>query len=598
MAKLVGPLLLLLVSIVVGSVRCSLSSGFSDTFDEELLIKPLPDGFIYSYFQFTTRWELDRNDSLLHTHLVSRSLAELFLHYHIGELHLSFTSGIWRYEQWGFPVIDAGPGAEVWAWFDPPADDAEVDARWKQLCGTLSGLFCASLSFVDQTNTFRPEFSLRPQTYRFAGGAEPKIRYAALPREVVCTENLTPWKKLLPCKLREGFASLLTPDHVYSGNYHSLSVHMRKLCADKKCSEFLLEVRQSVSLVQDQRLFGGKDWSIRKLYGQGAEGACVLADSSKVYVDVTDRDYDMTQKPTNIVHSTRGGSSSVFYEYDIKQYEKKQRMFNVAAIDKRDPNIISLTPPPPIYSKRFISGVGQERGRIVTRITNAHWSDLNLLIFENIPWFVPIYLHTLKITTKDDHKIHPQTVKYIPGRQRERPSQLEIAFTIPKRSTVELSFDFDYIFLKWQEYPPDASHGYYLQPSIISVMLPVARNYTSLPREASLLRDSFNASQANGYFLQIRTEALLLTLPIPDFSMPYNVICLACTVVALAFGPIHNISTKKIVAKSKETKAKPKMMDKIKGLFGRKKKTCTEETEEVTQLDDKTANDEHAPKAE
>uniref|UniRef100_A0A4W5NUA5 Phosphatidylinositol glycan anchor biosynthesis class T n=1 Tax=Hucho hucho TaxID=62062 RepID=A0A4W5NUA5_9TELE len=25
------------------------------------------------------------------------------------------------------------------------------------------------------------------------------LRYAVLPREIVCTENLTPWKKLLPC---------------------------------------------------------------------------------------------------------------------------------------------------------------------------------------------------------------------------------------------------------------------------------------------------------------------------------------------------------------------------------------------------------------
>uniref|UniRef100_A0A8C1LBH2 Phosphatidylinositol glycan anchor biosynthesis, class T n=1 Tax=Cyprinus carpio TaxID=7962 RepID=A0A8C1LBH2_CYPCA len=25
------------------------------------------------------------------------------------------------------------------------------------------------------------------------------LRYATLPREIVCTENLTPWKKLLPC---------------------------------------------------------------------------------------------------------------------------------------------------------------------------------------------------------------------------------------------------------------------------------------------------------------------------------------------------------------------------------------------------------------
>ena len=29
--------------------------------------------------------------------------------------------------------------------------------------------------------------------------------------------------------------------------------------------------------------------------------------------------------------------------------------------------------------------------------------------------------------------------------------------------------------------------------------------------------------------------------------MPYNVICLACTVAALAFGPLYNITTKQLV---------------------------------------------------
>lgn len=30
------------------------------------------------------------------------------------------------------------------------------------------------------------------------------LRYAVLPREIVCTENLTPWKKLLPCESQVG----------------------------------------------------------------------------------------------------------------------------------------------------------------------------------------------------------------------------------------------------------------------------------------------------------------------------------------------------------------------------------------------------------
>uniref|UniRef100_A0A2M3ZR44 Putative secreted peptide n=1 Tax=Anopheles braziliensis TaxID=58242 RepID=A0A2M3ZR44_9DIPT len=60
--------------------------------------------------------------------------------------------------------------------------------------------------------------------------------------------------------------------------------------------------------------------------------------------------------------------------------------------------------------------------------------------------------------------------------------------------------------------------------------------------------------------------------------MPYNVICLACTVVALAFGPIHNISTKRITAKGKES-GKTSLSDKIRQFF-RLKDAVNDEEEE------------------
>ena len=47
-----------------------------------------------------------------------------------------------------------------------------------------------------------------------------------------------------------------------------------------------------------------------------------------------------------------------------------------------------------------------------------------------------------------------------------------------------------------------------------------------------------------------RTNGAMISLPTPDFSMPYNVICLACTVVALAFGPLNNICTKELILKA------------------------------------------------
>ena len=58
----------------------------------------------------------------------------------------------------------------------------------------------------------------------------------------------------------------------------------------------------------------------------------------------------------------------------------------------------------------------------------------------------------------------------------------------------------------------------------------------------------------NQFMVRIHTESLLLSLPTPDFSMPYNVICLACTVMAIAFGSIHNLTTRRLVARDPDLK--------------------------------------------
>ena len=66
-----------------------------------------------------------------------------------------------------------------------------------------------------------------------------------------------------------------------------------------------------------------------------------------------------------------------------------------------------------------------------------------------------------------------------------------------------------------------------------------------------------NVSSAKGYALKMHSETLVVTMATPDFSMPYIVICLTCTVVALAFGPLHNYTTKRFVKRlPKESKGK------------------------------------------
>lgn len=444
-------------------------------------------------------------------------------------------------------------------WFKQGIDEEEINKQWVELSEGLSGLLCASFSFVELTNTISPQFSFRPSS-TVPHVNSTFLRYSSLPKELVCTENLTPWKKLLPCDSKDGFMSLLNAQHIYSTNYHSLGIHVRQLCLDDSCTSSVLESRQTVTLVHDLRLFGGSDWSIRKLYNQGLNGACTVATSSKIFLDITDKEFEMTPKPQQIVTSKRGGSETKYALFDVKKLTENSKLMNIAIVNKK-PIAIAIVSPPPLYVNRFLQGTGKERGKIVNQITNSHWTSLNFVVLESIPWFVPIYLHTLKLKI-GNKEIRPSAIVYIPGEQRKRGYYLEVAAVIPARSTLEMSIEFDYIFLKWQEYPPDAHHGHYIGSAVISALLPMALNYSSIPVEASLFEESLNATRQY-YFLRIHTGALLINLPTPDFSMPYNVICLACTVVALAFGPLHNMTTKRLILQ-KKVEAEKSLLQRLK----------------------------------
>ena len=90
-----------------------------------------------------------------------RALGEIVARYNVQELHVSLTAGLWMYETWGYPIMDAAPGAELWVWFKE--DTENVDKNWKELASSLSGLLCASLNFIDKTNSINPEYTFKPR---------------------------------------------------------------------------------------------------------------------------------------------------------------------------------------------------------------------------------------------------------------------------------------------------------------------------------------------------------------------------------------------------------------------------------------------------
>ena len=147
------------------------------------------------------------------------------------------------------------------------------------------------------------------------------------------------------------------------------------------------------------------------------------------------------------------------------------------------------------------------------------------------------YLHTVKArvstSVASNASILTETF-YRPALDRQRGTQLELRILIPAQSTVILTYDFEKAILRYTEYPPDANRGFDVAPAVIRIV-PILDIAPSSP------------PQNHDRSTYIRTTSLLLPLPTPDFSMPYNVIILTSTVMALAFGSIFNLLVRRFV---------------------------------------------------
>uniref|UniRef100_A0A4W5NU97 Phosphatidylinositol glycan anchor biosynthesis class T n=1 Tax=Hucho hucho TaxID=62062 RepID=A0A4W5NU97_9TELE len=240
---------------------------------EELVIRPLHSGDTYASFQFRTLWDTDFLRGISHYLLFPKALGQVISKFSVRELHIFFTQGYWRTMQWGQPFLPSPPGAELWVWFQ----DTE-------LTNVLSGIFCASLNFIDSTNTEQPSASFKPLG---VGNGKLFLRYAVLPREIVCTENLTPWKKLLPCGSKAGLAVLMKSEKLFHSSFHSQALHIRPVC-QPFYDTWLFQDWQCKSTAWDSSGQGKREWSLFKMFSCTLTEACPLASSSKVYVDVTD----------------------------------------------------------------------------------------------------------------------------------------------------------------------------------------------------------------------------------------------------------------------------------------------------------------------
>ncbi|KAJ2795115.1 Subunit of the glycosylphosphatidylinositol transamidase complex-like protein, partial [Coemansia guatemalensis] len=184
-------------AMVVAAVK---DPDTKEPFVEELVVKPLDDGKVLLHFEFAVHEAVAMHNESLHSyHFLPRQIGEIAWRYGLSELRLAFTQGSWRESRWGYaPTASHGAGAEILARIQGSAGVAAH--RWTGLTNALSGVFCASLNFVGEENTDVPRMSFASESSSSSSSNSSTLRRGYLPRENVCTENLTPWIKQLPCQ--------------------------------------------------------------------------------------------------------------------------------------------------------------------------------------------------------------------------------------------------------------------------------------------------------------------------------------------------------------------------------------------------------------
>ncbi|OWZ07016.1 GPI transamidase component [Phytophthora megakarya] len=507
--------------MLLGLCLLLLLHGARAAFTEQLTLRPLPAiNQVLGHFAFSVDETSSRNGASLFPNVLRQILEK-----HDAEsLHLTFSVG--RYADWrygsaqSFNSSNAPFGTRLQVAL---RGDKDLQLRWRGITSELGGIFSASLNQMDETvvtglmaGSIPQELGAFPTTK-----ANPALVFlhGSLAREELCTENLTPWLKMLPCRAISGLGALIDPINAVSGEYLSLSLFA------ERSRDGNWRLRQHLTMVQSPSKLNRLRWSLGSLFFANDQpnvdiAACPLAEESVIHTEgMVSSDVvttDLRKQPVSL-------STSWFEGWKLAAEEAASQ-----SSYKAQQNVVS--------AHRFVTGYGQVRGGIAVQLKNNHPScGMRLTYHDVIPWYLRMYFHTFRATAGGSEQKAQELIEefdFVPAELRGRPNQLRLKAYLPANTTLIFSLQMEKAFLRLSEHPPDANRGFDIASGIAT--FDVVRDATEGCKEAEA-----------HFTTTLFTEPLLVPLPTPDFSMPYNVITMTSTVVAFFVGTMLNALLRK-----------------------------------------------------
>ena len=184
-------------------------------------------------------------------------------------------------------------------------------------------------------------------------------------------------------------------------------------------------------------------------------------------------------------------------------------------------------------------------GRIETFVDNPHESCVaRVQIWHVIPPVLqPIWSSfDSSTTTSSVDGGDSTTIRMIrPQRRWKQDGTIELTLdtNLTAKSVLRYGFDYDPVFLPIESFPADPNRGFELPPVRVVV---------------EPLCNSSSSSNSHGEAsFALFSESLLFLSPLPDASMPFNVLSLSCTLVAFVIGSLLNLLVRRASEKVKYT---------------------------------------------
>jgi len=596
-----------------------------DIYEEDLLLRVLPTarnqlnkGTLMGHLRFAVDADMSKRDGIdrggpqegdsggewkrgkwEHYHLFPSAVGTIVKKYHVQTFDLTMASGRWNTRLWGSSIVPAPNGAELTAHFENYVPPEEVDILWQGLTRALSGLFCASFSSLT-SNSFSPGLALPPAS--FSSTSTPSSRYTspqATPShtrrgvflaEPVCTENLTPWLKLLPSsRLTSSLAQLANPLPLASMAYKSTSIHFA--ANHSSCGRGRLTL--TLTVVPHREL---QHWSLHDLFGNSGVRGSPLASASHVTIDTFAHGRDGVAVQIGAGYEGQEVAPGVVR---VSLTGEHDTLFTLRLALSGDGGGDDVTGLPravldarSLYTQMYTIGSGDERGGLVAKFGNMHPSrPVVVRYYTVVPWFLRLYMHSLTFLFSgegpEEWESHAERISdarlprgageeelqralakhhagdaslygaliwssLLPAIDRVRPALVEYVLYLPPGASAVVEVEFETSLLYFFEYPPDAHRGFDFGAGSVAHTFLTPATAEHRARDAALGVSSDRLSplgvdwpttgaveDAVGVYLHY-TDTTSVTIPTPDFSMPYNVIVFTSTVIALFFGRMLN----------------------------------------------------------